>query len=76
MPLRLAASRFWCDTTLVTTAQLAVASFAFSPNLWWRSVLLGALLACVVCVAVVFTLVCYVRNFLHDVVVLLPFIKK
>jgi hypothetical protein len=30
----------WCGTTLATTAQLVVASFGFSPSLWWCSILL------------------------------------
>ena len=38
----------WCGTALATTALLAVASFGFSPSLWWCSVLLCVLFACVV----------------------------
>ena len=61
VPLRLAAGHnFWRGTALATTAQFAAASFAFYPSLWWYSVLLGVLFACVVCVVVVFILACYV----------------
>ena len=53
VPLRHAVGRgFWRGTALATTAQFAAASFASSPSLWWCSVLLGALFACVVCVIV------------------------
>ena len=55
---------FWRGTALVMTAQFVAASFASSPSLWWCSVLLGALFACVVCVVVVFALACYVRMLL------------
>ena len=62
VPLRLAAGRsFWRGTALATMAQFVVASFASSPSLWWCSVLLGALFACVVCVVVVFASARYVR---------------
>ena len=46
----------WCGTALATTAQLVVASFGFSPSLWWCSVLLCVLFGYVVWVvaAVVF----------------------
>ena len=43
----------WCGTALATTAQLAVGSFGFSPSLWWCSVLLCVLFACVVWVVAV-----------------------
>ena len=65
LPLWLAAGRgFWRGTTLATTALFAAASFASSPSLWWCSVLLGVLFACVVCVVVVFASTRYVRIFL------------
>ena len=65
LPLWLAAGRvFWRGTTLATTAQFAAASFASSPSLWWCSVLLGVLFACVVCVVVVFASTRYVRMLL------------
>ena len=55
VPLRLAAGRgFWRGIALATTAQFTAASFASSPSLWWCSVLLGVLFACVVYVVVVF----------------------
>ena len=64
VPLRLAAGCcFWRGTALVTTAQFAAVSFASSPRLWWCSVLLVALFACV-CVVVVFASVRYVRMLL------------
>jgi hypothetical protein len=40
----------WRGTTLVTTARFVVASLNSSPGLWWCSVLLRVLFACVVCV--------------------------
>ena len=62
LPLWLAAGRgFLRGTTLATTAQFVAASFASSPSLWWCSVLLGVLFACVVCVVVVFASARYVR---------------
>ena len=45
---------FWRGTALAMTAQFVAASFTSSPSLWWCSVLLGELFACVVCVVVVF----------------------
>ena len=65
VPLRPAAGRdFWRGTTLATTAQFAAVPFASSPSLWWCSVLLSVLFACVVCVVVVFASACYVRMLL------------
>ena len=65
LPLWLAAGRgFWRGIALATTAQFTAASFASSPSLWWCSVLLGVLSACVVCVLVVFVLARYVRMLL------------
>ena len=65
LPLRPAAGRgIWRGTALATTAQFAAASFASSPSLWWCSVLLGVLFACVVCVVVVFASARYVRMIL------------
>ena len=55
---------FWRGTALATTAQFAAVSFASSPNLWWCSVLLGVLFACIVCVVVVFGSTRYVRMLL------------
>ena len=55
---------FWRGTALATTAQFAAASFASSPSLWWCSVLLGVLFACVVCVVVVYASACYVQMLL------------
>ena len=55
---------FWRGTALATTAQFAAASFASSPSLWWCSVLLGVLFACVVCVVMVYASAYYVRMFL------------
>jgi len=43
----------WCGTALAMTAQLTVASFGFSPSLWWCSILLCVLFACFVCVVAV-----------------------
>jgi len=43
----------WCGTALAMMAQLAVASFGFSPSLWWCSVLSRVLFACVVWVVAV-----------------------
>ena len=64
VPLRIAAGRgFRRGAVLATTAQFVVASFAFSPSLWWCSVLLGVLFACVICVMVVFVSARYVRMF-------------
>ena len=65
VPLRPAAGRgFWRGTALATTAQFAAAPFAFSPSLWWCSVLLSVLFACVICVVVVFASARYVRMIL------------
>ena len=61
VPLRLAAGHsFWRGTALAMTAQFAAASFASSPSLWWCSVLLGVLFACVICVVMVYASACYV----------------
>jgi hypothetical protein len=52
MLLKLAAGRiFRCGTTLATTVQFTGGFFGSSPS-WWCSVLLCALLVCVVCVVV------------------------
>ena len=65
VPLRIAAGRgFRRGAVLATTAQFVVASFAFSPSLWWCSVLLGVLFACIVCVVVVFASAHYIQMFL------------
>ena len=65
VPLRPAAGRgFWRGTALAMTTQFAAVPFTSSPSLWWCSVLLGVLFACVVCVVVVFTSARYVRMFL------------
>ena len=65
VPLRLAAGCcFWCGTALARPAQFAAVSFASSPSLWWCSVLLGVLFACVVGVVVVFASARYVRMLL------------
>ena len=65
LPLWLAAGRgFWRGTALAMTVQFAAASFASSPSLWWCSVLLGVLFACVVCVVVVFVSALYIRMLL------------
>ena len=65
VPLRLAMGcGFWRGTAFATTAQFATASFASSPSLWWCSVLLGVLFACVVYVVVVFTSARYIRMLL------------
>jgi hypothetical protein len=47
LPLRLAGGRdFWRGTTLEMTMQLAMTSFASSPNLWLCSILLNAMFVC------------------------------
>ena len=62
LSLWLAAGRgFWRGTALAMTTQFVAASFASSPSLWWCSVLLGVLFACVVGVVVVFASARYVR---------------
>ena len=65
LALRPAAGRgIWRGTALATTAQFAAVSFASSPSLWWCTVLLSVLFACVVCVVVVFASAHYVRMLL------------
>ena len=65
VPLRFAAGcGFRRGTALATTTQFAAVPFASSPSLWWCSVLLSVLFACVVCVVVVFALARYVRMLL------------
>ena len=65
VPLRPAAGRdFWCGTALAMTTQFVAVPFASSPSLWWCSVLLGVLFACVVCVVVVFASAHYIQMFL------------
>ena len=62
VPFRLAAGRgFRRGTTSATTAKFAAVSFTSSFSLWWCSVLLDVLFACVVCVVVVFASTRYVR---------------
>ena len=65
---------FWRGTALATTAQFAAASFAFSPRLWWCTVLLGALFVWWWYSLRHVMYECFF--FLYDVAVLLPFIKK
>ena len=62
----------WCCPALATTAQLVVASFGFSPSLWWCSVLLCVLFACVVLVVAVVVFVV----FLNDMAVLCTLFQK
>jgi len=62
----------WCGTALATTAQLVVASFGFSPSLWWCSVLLCVLFACVVLVVAVVVF----AVFLNDMAVLCTLFQK
>jgi len=66
VPLRLAAGRgFWRGTALATRAQFPAVSFISSPSLWWCSVLLCVLFACIVCVVVVvFASARYIRMIL------------
>ena len=58
----------WCGTALTMMAQLAVASFGFSPSLWWCSVLSLVLFACIVWVVamVELRLVCVDRKVQRD----------
>jgi hypothetical protein len=50
LPLLAAGCDFRRGTMLATTAQFTGGFFGSSPGLWWCSVMLCALLACVVCV--------------------------